>query len=151
MVRDPLAVFAGVTAPGQAAVVEDDQDVHYPGSRQKRRAVAGPVDSWADLPHTDLLLDGVSVRFYPVSVLAEKLERKPAAIRKWERLGYLPETPYRSPGRTKNGQRRLYTREQIEGLVELARQQGLIGDDNRNVSATDFPALAVTLFKELAK
>lgn len=147
MPSDALASFADLTPPGDAA----EQPDTYPGSKQKRRAVAGPKDTWAKLPHVELTLRGVLTRFYTVGVLADALERKPPAVRKWERLGYIPETPYRSPGRTKNGQRRLYTRAQIEGLVELAREEGLVGESNRNVSATAFPARAAALFKELQR
>lgn len=151
MTRDPLAAFAGIAPPGSTAVEEQpDDDVHYPGSKQVRRAVAAPVDTWADYPYVELTLKGVLTRFYSVGVLAERLERKPPAIRKWERLGYIPSSDYRSPGRTKNGQRRLYTRAQIEGLVDIAREEGLIGASNRNVSATAFPARAAALFKELS-
>lgn len=143
---DPLAAFADLTPPGEA---RDEQDVHYPGSKQVRRAVAGPRDPWADTPHFVLTLKGVDTRFYPISVLAEKLERQAPTVRKWERLGYIPPTPYRTPSRDKRGQRRLYTRAQIEGLVAIAREEGITGESNRNVSNTGFPERAAVLFKEL--
>lgn len=141
-----MAGFAELAAPGSD---DDGQQATYPGSKKLRRAVAAPEDPWKDVKHVELTLRGVPVRFYTVGTLAMMLERKPPAIRKWERLGYIPESPYRSPARTKNGQRRLYTREQIEGLVVIAREEGLTGDQNRNVSATSFPARAQKLFEEL--
>lgn len=154
MSRDALAAFADLTPPGTAApdpeTHTDGQSVTYPGSKKKRRAVAVPIDTWADYPFTELLLRGDMVRFYAVGVLSEKLERLPPTIRKWERLGYIPPSDYRSPGRTKAGQRRLYTRAQIEGLVDIAREEGLLGESIRNVSATQFPQRAADLFKELA-
>jgi hypothetical protein len=110
--------------------------------------VAGPVDPWEDIPYVELTLRGVPTRFYGVRVLAEKLGRLPAAIRKWERHGYLPETPYRSPGLTTHGQRRMYTRAQIEGLVDIARDEGLLRA-RRHVGTTNFPARAAKLFEEL--
>lgn len=143
--RDPLAGFAGITAPGSTS--END---FYPGSKKKRRAVTGaPVDVWDTFPHVDLTIKGVLTRLYPVGVLADALERKPPAMRKWERLGYLPKARWSTPGRNQHGQKRLYTREQIEGLVEIARDEGLLGENIRNVSATGFPARAAILFKGL--
>lgn len=150
MSRDPLATFADIAAPTSDDPYPDDTGSEfYPGSKRKRRAVVGKVDPWAELPHMDLTVRGEPRRFYGVGVLAQMLGRKPPAVRKWERLGYIPESRYRSPGRGQHGQRRLYTREQIEGLVALAKEEGLIGDSIRNVSATNFPARAAALFKEL--
>lgn len=140
---DPLGLFADIEAP---AVSET-----YPGSKQKRRAVVGPRDTWDTLPGAEFTLRGKRVKFYGISVLAGKLERGSAAMRKWERLGYLPPTPYRTPGVAPNGQRRMYTREQIEGLVTIAKQEGLLGESIRNVSATDFTTKAFRLFKRLSE
>lgn len=142
---DPLELFADIQPPSE------QEPETYPGSRQKRRAVAGPRDTWAALPGKEFTLRGKQVKFYGISVLAGKLERGSAAMRKWERLGYLPPTPYRSPGVAPNGQRRMYTRAQIEGLVTIAKQEGLLGDYIRNVSATDFPTKAARLFKRLSE
>lgn len=150
MTRDPLAAFADIEAPGEDDPYPNDpQPAHYPGSKKKRRAVSRRTDPWESFPYMDLTVRGEPRRFYGVGVLAQLLGRKPPAVRKWERLGYIPESRYRSPGRGQHGQRRLYTREQIEGLVELAKEEGLIGDSIRNVSATNFPARAAALFKEL--
>lgn len=97
----------------------------------------------------ELTVRGRLVHFYTVGTLAAALDRKPPAIRKWERLGYIPYSTWRTPGRTEHGQKRLYTREEIEGIVKIAREEGLIGDANRNVSATNFPERVRKLFKEL--
>lgn len=149
MTRDPLAAFADIAPPASAPAHEAPAD-YYPGSKKKRKAVTGAASGpWEDIPYVELTVKGKPRRFYSVGVLADALDRKPPAIRKWERLGYIPESRFRSPGRGKHGQRRLYTREQIEGLVELAKEEGLVGEANRNISATDFPARAAKLFKEL--
>ena len=149
MNRDPLAAFADIAPPGTAGVHDAPAD-HYPGSKKKRRAVTGETgDPWDRKPYVELTVKGVPRRLYSLGVLAEALNRKPPAIRKWERLGYIPESRYRFPGRGQHGQRRLYTREQIEGLVKIATEEGVLGESNRNVSATDFPARAATLFKEM--
>lgn len=150
-----MARFAELAteAPEPEPTEQHDPEL-YPGSKQKRRAVAGPRDPWDDIkPFTSgkklPTVKGVPTKLYSIAVLAEMLDRKPPAIRKWERLGYIPETRWRSPGRTQNGQRRLYSREQIEGIVKIAQEEGLIGESNRNVSATAFPERVRKLFKEL--
>lgn len=148
MVRDPLAGFDEITPPGSTPTPPADPD-YYPGSKKKRRAVAGPRDPWDDVPSIVLTVKGVPTVFYTIAVLAEFLERKPPAIRKWERLGYIPETKWRTPGRTHHGQKRLYTRAQIEGMVKIAQEEGLLGESNRNVSATAFTDRTRKLFKEL--
>lgn len=148
MTRDPLASFAEIDSPGTAPKKKTDDDF-YPGSKRKRRAVAGPVDPWDDVPYIELKHRGVPTRFYTIGVLADALERKPPAIRKWERLGYLPKPRITTPGRTYHGQQRLYTRELIEGIVKIAGEEGLTGAANRNVSATRFEERVRELFKEL--
>ncbi len=145
MSRDPLADFAGITAPGEQPV----DPTLYPGSKQKRKAVTNPAPRgiWAD--YIDLKVRGKTVRFYTIGTLAAALERKPPTIRKWERLGYIPLAEWHTPGRTLHGQKRLYTRPEIEGMVRIADEEGLLGAFNRNVSATNFPARVRKLFKEL--
>lgn len=139
---DILASFSDVQAP-------DNQPATYPGSKKVRKAVAATPDVWADYPSIDLTVGGVLTRFYTVGTLADLLERKPPTIRKWEKLGYIPAPKYVTPGRNYHGRKRLYTREAIEGIVEIAREEGITGESNRNVSATNFTARVTTLFKEL--
>lgn len=150
MTRDPLADFTGIRAPGTTTTASE----HYPGSKKKRRAVTGePQDWWSqwrpNMERYDLRVKGQDVTFYTIAVLAAALGRKSPALRKWERLGYLPQPRFHTPGRTVHGQRRLYTRELIEGIVRIATEEGLVGDANRNVSATRFEERVRKLFKEL--
>lgn len=151
MSRDPLAAFADIKAPVDDEPTADVQDEYYPGSKKKRRAVTGKVDPWGKVPSVTLAYKGAPRTFYSIGVLAEFLNRLPPTVRKWERLGYIPESRYRSVGRGKHGKKRLYTREQIEGLVAIAKEEGLLDDvnTNRNVSSTHFPEKAKRLFEEL--
>ena len=134
-----------------AAPTQDNDN--YPGSTKKRRAVAPPEDpapssAWEGVPFSQFVYKGKDTRFYTVDVLADMLGRKSQTMRKWERLGYLPRTKYRKPGRGEHGKRRLYTRPVIDGVVRIAHEEG-ITTQNRNVSATNFPARVLALFEEL--
>ena len=148
MSKDPLAGFRDMSV---AAPAQDDDN--YPGSTKKRRAVAGPQNPsptgvWEGVAFLEFFYKGKETQFYTVDVLADMLGRKSQTMRKWERLGYLPRTKYRKPGRGEHGKRRLYTRPVIEGVVRIAHEEG-ITTKNRNVSATNFPARVLALFQEL--
>lgn len=156
MSGDPADLFAGIKAPGEAPPedqLEEADDSFYPGSKRRRKAVVGQQEvrgGWDDVKHVDLEVRGVLVRFYLVSVLAERLDRLPQTVRKWERQGYIPESKFRTPGRTVHGQRRIYTRPMIEGIVEIAKQEGVVGNaSTRNVSATRFPQRVREMFREM--
>lgn len=153
MSRDPLDSFRELLNPTTASTDEapDSESDYYPGSKRKRRAVSGSKDPWDHVPHVDLLVRGSPHRFYTVGVLAAALDRKPPSMRKWERLGYLPDSGFRSPSKSVKGQRRLYTKEQIEGVVRIATEEGLMGETNPNIAGTAFPARCAKLFKELKK
>lgn len=156
MSRDPLAGFAELRYPDDDGVEEETvaEPETYPGSKMKRRAVAPPEPRKRGLAGYEpviLNVQGVPTEFYTVGVLAALLERQPPTIRKWERLGYIPESRFRTPGRTKHGQKRLYTRPQVEGIVRIATEEGLVGESNRNCSATKFPERVRVLFEELRR
>lgn len=146
MVRDVLDGFRDVRPEEPTP-----ESTTYPGSKQTRRAVAKqePASEWDAHKPVVLHVKGQPVEFYTVGVLAHFLDRKPPAMRKWEKLGYLPQSSYVTPGRNHHGQKRLYTRQLIEGLVEIAREEGVLGESNRNVSATNFPRRAAELFERL--
>lgn len=149
MSKDALAGFRDM-----AVAAPESADDNYPGSTKKRRAVAGPQEdpapagAWEGVAFVQFTYKGKLTRFYTVDVLADMLGRKSQTMRKWERLGYLPHTKYRKPGRGEHGKRRLYTRPVIDGVVRIAHEEG-ITTENRNVSATNFPARVLALFQEL--
>jgi len=72
---------------------------------------------------------GQDREFYTVGELARALQRKPGTVRMWEHKGWIPKANYRTPspegeqlpGRESKG-RRLYSREQVEFLVEAAER-----------------------------
>lgn len=145
--------------PAPPAPTEDDSK-HYPGSKKVRRSVSGvSADPWEHYPHIEMLSNGQSKRFYTVGVLATALGKSSQTIRKWEGKGYIPKSQYRFPGRSsdthhrKEGQRRLYTREQIEGVVSIARETGLLNGEGRTakILGSGFPEKVTALFKELRR
>jgi hypothetical protein len=99
-------------------------------AKDQRQGVKAPVaegpPEWAKHPKT---IGGNE--FFYVSALAQALNRSVKAIYKWEDNGWLPESRYRTtakhsslPGKAEAG-RRLYTREQIEAVVDAAKQTGV--------------------------
>lgn len=126
---------------------------YYPASKEKRGPrPAEPPEEPLDLG-TPWVLDvaGYDVEFFPIGVLAAALNRSAVTIRAWERDGVLPQSWAKS-GKDKDprGRRRLYTRKQIEGIVKIAREEGVLEPHPRvNITATDFTRRVTILFKKL--
>lgn len=141
--------------PSLDAVAEED--FRYPGSKQTRRSIAADAEDekdeepdpvWDDRPRT-YAIQGKKTDLFPISALAQALRRKAVTMRKWETKGYLPEARYRSPGEGKK-QDRLYTRAQIEGLVAIAKAEGLMDPKKKlRIDQTRFPDRAHRLFEAL--
>jgi hypothetical protein len=96
---------------------------------------------------------GVETEFFTVGDLAKALGRQPVTIRKWEREGVIPKSTYQSPGRDDDvrGRRRLYTREQIEGMVRIAHEEGVLVSHQKPIKNTNFSVRVIDLFKRLAE
>lgn len=116
--------------------------VIFPGGAPSRRAraergappaetAAAPEPQWDDHPQRKFLR-GEEVEVFPVGALAEAIGVSPKAIYKWERQRILPPARYRTqapaegpiPGKAAAG-RRLYTRAQIEAVIEAANEAGV--------------------------
>lgn len=102
---------------------------------------------------------GVATEFYTVGQVAAALNRSPVTIRKWERLNVIPVAPFRSPAQVRKQARRLYTRSQLEALVQIAWEEGLMkftrGKDGLeypvvNVGDTKFTERVRAAFRALA-
>lgn len=139
----------------EAVPVDTDEDDTYPGSRHVRRGVQ-EVEEEEEAPVWDgnprvYRVRGADHEFFPISALATALRRKPGTLRKWETQGYLPTARYRSPGEGKS-QSRLYTRSQIEGLIAIATEEGLMEPAKKmRIDQTRFPQRAQKLFAALEK
>ena len=108
-------------------------DVYYPGSKRQRRAVAKPEpkerdeDAWDANPQY-LLVDGVPTELFTIGALAKALGREVVTMRLWERTGRIPMAKHRAaPSRNGATGRRLYTRAQVEGLMRIANEEGILG------------------------
>lgn len=132
----------------------------FPGSRKplvrhpnRNRDEPAPIDpdSWDAKPRIHKI-GGVETELFTVGQLAQALGRRPNTIRTWERNKVIPNATVQIPGRhgDTRGKRRLYTRAQIEGLIKIAEEEGLLEGDNRSIGATDFTRRAFDLFRSLA-
>jgi hypothetical protein len=74
----------------------------------------------------EMHINGEKVVFYTLAALAEALLRKPVTIRAWESAGKFPPSPFRTKANGALGGKRLYTRKQIEGVVAMADDEGLL-------------------------
>ena len=95
---------------------------------------------------------GVAREFFTIRHLSAALGRSQVTIRSWENKGVLPKTPFRSPAprqsaiQTKPKGKRLWTREQIEGLIKIAEETGCIIDDKQSPPNPQFTDKATQLF-----
>ena len=133
-------------------------DLDYPGKRKpvNRAKKEAPVEinTWDDKP-VYYRIGGEKREFFTISHLAAALGYSVQSIRAWEAQGLLPRSGIRGPrtvrpvaaGRSDKG-KRLWTREQIEGIVRLAQKHKVIV--NREPPTTSFCADVARLFEELA-
>lgn len=102
-------------------------------------------------PRDKYQINGRKFECYAIGVLAKALDgRQPVTIRMWEREGLFPRPTFRSPKRQGEGTARLYTREQIEGVVQIAKEEGVYARDSKiSIKDTDFTERVVELFREI--
>ena len=125
---------------------------YYPGTRRKiENNPPPPVPdrlAWDAKPRI-FVVGGKDVELFTVGQLAQALGREAGTIRKWESNGILPKAMYSSPSDDPRGKRRLYTRAMVEGIVKIAKQEGILAYNSRkSIAATRFTSRVVQLFKE---
>ena len=113
----------------------------YPGKKKPKNRDVKPVapdkELWDARP-VYYLIGGEKQEFFTISHLSKALGYSVQSIRAWEDRGLLPRTPFRSPrtarpvagGRSTKG-RRLWTREQIMGIVRIAKKHRVIFPDRK--------------------
>ena len=87
---------------------------------------------WDHKPAT-YIIKGKVYEFFTIRHLCAALGKAPSTVRAWEARGMLPPSPFRSPtprrqtleGKTNKG-KRLWTREQIEGILRVAAEEQVI-------------------------
>jgi len=116
-----------------------------PGA-EPARAPAPPARDDYELGRPAMIIAGEPC--YPISVLADAMNRSNSTIRAWEADGVIPRG-YSTEGATRNGNRRLYTRRQILGLRQLAAEYGILDDRSRTVKGSEFSRVTFLLFDSL--
>ena len=128
--------------------------VRHPNRNDRKTKVAPSSDdepSWQDTPRK-FTADGLERPFYTTGHIAQALGRKPGTIRKWEADGVLPQALWNSPHTAARGRRRLYTRDQVEGIARIAEEEGLTTNHFRTmISKTNFTPRVVELFQRLGR
>ena len=127
----------------------------YPGSNERlSEGTEGPSKALSADPlagigePTYLSLGGVRTEFFTIGQLGLALNRKAGTIRKLEQEGNIPRPTWRRPALDSRMRRRLYTRHQVEGLIRIAEEEGILRDKQKAISKTQFPARARKLFNE---
>jgi hypothetical protein len=107
-----------------------DLESFYPGSRERRQTVAPlPASAVPDDMLGDpviMVLNGRDTEFFYLGQIARALGRKPGTLRKWESEGILPSSGYVKPSKDPRGRRRLYTRQQADGIIRAAKTTGVM-------------------------
>ncbi|TKK84673.1 hypothetical protein FDA94_29100 [Herbidospora galbida] len=95
------------------------------------------------------MVNGRPLVLYRIGVLASMLGRESVTMRKLERLGYIPKTPYTLKHEKRLGAIRLYSEEMILGLVNLAREEKILIQYGIPIYKTRFRERAKELFDQL--
>jgi hypothetical protein len=114
-----------------------------------------PAPNWWDNEQYRRLAkteDGEEVIFFTIGALAQAVQKKPVTIKKWLQLHYIPEPAWRSPGWKEQfggAGVRLWTKEQIDGIVKIATEEGIIGSRPHTMAATNFPQRVFGLWNQM--
>lgn len=124
----------------------------FPGSKQRIPTIVSREVEDIAMGKTMSIL-GVERRMFNSGELARKLNRKTVTIRTWEQKGIIPRAVYVKRGKNKDprGKRRLYSQEQVDGMVRIAGEEGILNNPNKAISRTNFTERVFALFKELGK
>lgn len=125
-----------------AAVLEKFDDLDYPGRRKpiNRGKVTTPEPQVWDAKPVYYQVNGERREFFLISHLAKALDYSVQSIRAWEAQGLLPRSPYRSPrtvrpvaaGKSNKG-KRLWTREQVLGIIAIAKKHRVIFPNRKGI------------------
>jgi hypothetical protein len=126
----------------------------YPGSSRpiepmRRKGVTPPTEAWEAKPRT-YTVNGKDVQFFTIGQLAMALNRSAKTVRRWEERGVIPSAIFRAPSKSVRGKQRLYTRAQVEGMVRIAQEEGLLHSNYQGIRKTRFTEKTIALFAKLA-
>ena len=114
------------------------------------KSLSGAPRPAAEGPASDALQGraGLPVEAHYIGELAARLGKSSHTIRRWEREGVLPATPFEQRVRRRPA-RRLYPLHWIEGVVAIAEDEGLVGRKPACMKNTHFTARARELHRRL--
>ena len=132
---------------------------YYPGSKMRAQVRdIQPEYEDEEIPWPKgriLTISGYDVECFTTGQLAQLLGgRKAVTIRAWEAEKILPKSGYYVPGRDGDvrGRRRYYTRAQVEGVLDIARSEGVLYPSTKiSISKTSFTKRVTDLFLDLRK
>ncbi|MFI0265668.1 MerR family transcriptional regulator [Streptomyces luteogriseus] len=133
---------------------------YFPGSSQKIprrqpselalvRSAPKEPESWDANPRK-YEINGQLYEFFTIGHLAAALGKATVTIRLWEQQGFIP-NPDRSPSAHADKRHRIYSRAQIEGIVRIAGEEGILYAARPRIRNTRFADRVLDLFIELAK
>ena len=104
------------------------------------------------LLHREFITGQGPTKLYTIGALAQALGKRPVTIRKWIRQGVIPEAGMKTQPISKTlgeSGRRLFSEEQIEAMVRIAKDCGVWGEGRRVTSfaSTDFSARVWALWR----
>ena len=100
---------------------------------------------WDAKPYI-LAVQGFPREFFLIGHLSGALMRSAMTVRGWEAKGYFPKPTFTVRGDNPHARRRLYTRPQIEGVVEIAQEEGILDFRKRYITGTNFTPRVFALF-----
>lgn len=129
------------------------EEAYFPGSRQRITPPSGPPDVLGGVTGKTYTIKGKPVELFGIGQVAEALNREPVTIRSWERKGFIPRATFSKPGANQDprGRRRLWSRAQVEALVRIAQEEGILSDTHKQVTRTQFARKVLDAFKEIAR
>lgn len=77
-------------------------------------------------PTLRLLVRGVATDLFTISAMCRAINRTPKTVRLLIAMGMLPDAGHRSPGRTQQGQRRLWTRQEVLAAAAVVEELKLL-------------------------
>jgi hypothetical protein len=128
----------------------------YPGSsrpivrhQQPKPTASEPNGSEWDSAPRIYTVNGTKEEFFTVGQLAQALNRQAVTVRKWERDGVIPKAVFIAPSDDPRGKRRLYTRQQVEGMARIAAEEGVLLVHQKPIGQTKFTERVLDLFRTL--
>lgn len=129
----------------------------YPGSSKRIPKPDNPIpqtpresSGWDEKPRKGIR-NGVQYEFFSIRHLAAALGKQPVTMRAWESQGLIPYPGQRSESVYPTKRHRLYTRPQIEGIVRIADEEGILHELRPRIKKTNFKSRVLDLFIELAQ